>query len=135
MNHAPARMNGHPAGIDRDSERERKEGRHDRPDIGDEAQQAAEHAPEDRVRNSDQPEPDADRDRVGRVHDQLHQQIAPDPPRGIVERLCRARQVARAGKADEAVAQIFALQEHEDHEHDHDAGRGERADKRADRQS
>ena len=132
MNQRAGEQERRPAGIDGDRKREREERRDDRTDIGDEAQQPAEHAPKDRVRNADQPEPDADRDGVGRVHDQLHQEISADAARGVVERLRGARQIARAGETDQAVAQILALQQHEDHEDDDDAGGGERADERSD---
>ena len=132
MKSAPAHSSVFQLGIDRDREDKREERRDDRPDIGDEAQHCAQHPPEDRVGDADQPEPDADRYAVGRIHDQLHQQISPDPPGGVVQRLGRARQVARSDQADHPIAQIVPLQQHEDHENDDDAGCGERADKRAD---
>ncbi len=91
----------------------------------------AEDSPKDRIWYSDQPQSDPDRNSVGRVHDELHQQIAADAGRRVVERLRRARQIARAGEPDRAVTEIVALQKQEDHEDDDDACGRERADQRA----
>ena len=61
---------------------------------------------------------------------ELREEIARQPPRGFVHRGGRAMQVARAEQADQPVAQIFALQQDEDRDDEHDAGRLQRTDHR-----
>ena len=101
-------------------------------EIGDEAQDGRQQAPQHGVGHPDEVKADADGDAVGRVHHQLHQQVAADPGGGVVEGLRALLEVARAGELDEAVAQVLPLEQHEDHEDDDKAGGGERSEQRAD---
>ena len=121
-----------PAGIDRDRERNGKEGGQEGAEIGNEAQHRRQQAPQHRIRHADEVEGDADRDAVGQVHHELHQQIAADPGGGVVDGLRALLEVACSGQLDEAVAQVLPLEQHEDHE-DHHQARRWRAARAADR--
>ena len=97
-----------------------------------EAQDNREHAPEQRIGHADQPQADADRNAVGDVHEQLHQQVAAHPLRRITQRLRRPVQISAADQPDEAVAQVLSLQQHEHDKHDDDARGRQRFDQRTD---
>ena len=121
-----------PARIDRDGEGEREKGGQEGTQIRDEAQDGRQQPPQHRIRDANEIQGDADRDAVGRVHDQLHQEIAADPGSGIVEGLSGLVQVAGPGELDEAVAQVLPLEQHEDDEDDDKASGGERRQQWAD---
>ena len=55
--------------------------------------------------------------------------------RGVVEGGCRFLKIVRPRKANEAIAQVLALDQHENHEDDDQAGRGERVKERHDQAS
>ena len=59
------------------------------------------------------------------VDDELHEQEPADPLAGVVQRLGRHGHPAVAHQADQAVAQVLALQEHE---HDQDQRQGQAAE-------
>ena len=84
------------------------------------------------IGHADQPQADADRNAVGDVHDQLHQQVAADPLAGVAQRLGRPVQIAGADQPDEPVAQVLPLQQHEHDEDDDDARGRQRLDQRSD---
>jgi hypothetical protein len=113
-----------PAGIHREGEGDRKEGREHGPDIGDEAHQRGERAPEDPPRHADEPEPERHRDAVAHVHDQLHQEVTRDARSRLLHRLGHAVQVA-AQEPDQPSAQIAAVEQGEEGEDEHDAGGGD----------
>ena len=109
-----------------------KERGQERTEIGDEAQDGGQHAPQHGVRHADDVEGKADGDAVGEVHDQLHEQVAAHPPGRIVEGVRALLEVSRAGELDEAIPQVLLLEQHEDHEDDDEARRGDRGQQRAD---
>ena len=59
----------------------------------------------------------------------LRQKISAQPARSVVDR-CRAAQVVRTGKLDQAVAQVVPLQQDEDYEDDDDTSRRQRSQQR-----
>ena len=67
------------------------------------------------------------------VHAQLRDEIAAQPPGGVVDRGGGAVQVARAEQTDQTVAQIFALQQDEDRDDQHDEGGLDRRNRRRQR--
>ena len=69
---------------------------------------------------------DADRQSEARVQRQLGKEKPAETLRGIVERRGGLLQIVRARKLDQAVSQILALHQREDHEDDHDARRHQR---------
>ena len=121
-----------PARIDRQGKGGGKDRGDDGPDIGNEAQQHRKDAPEHGIGYPDQPQPRTDQDAEGGVDRQLHQQIATEALGGIVQGLGRLLQVMGAREANEAVAQVFPLQEEEDDEDDDDSGGRQRLKQRAD---
>jgi hypothetical protein len=60
----------------------------------------------------------------------LRQEVAAKAAGSVIEHHGRAPKIARAGEPDEAVAQIFPLQEEEDHKNQDDARRRERLKQR-----
>ena len=120
-----------PARIDRGGQDHRADPGREGADIGDEAHQRREHAPQERVGHADDPEPDADEHAEGGVHAELGEEVGAEPARGVVHRHRRAVQVARPEQADHAVAQVLALHQQEHDDHQHDADRGQRLDDRA----
>ena len=121
-----------PAGIDRDREGDREQRGQERAEIGHEAQDGGQHAPQDRIGHPDEIEGKADGDAIGEVHDQLHEQVAAHPPGRIVESVRALLKVSCSGKLDEAVPQVLLLEQHEDHEDHDEARRGDRGEQRAD---
>ena len=109
-----------------------KQGGQEGTEIGNEPQHGREQPPQHSVGHADEVEGDADRDAVGQVDHELHQEIAADPGGRIVDGLCALLKIAGSGKLDEAVAQVLPLEQHEDHEDDDEAGSGERREQRAD---
>ena len=120
-----------PSRGDRERQGDREQRRDHRPDVGDEAQDGRQQAPQDRIRHADEIQPDPDGDAVEQVDHQLHQQVAADPLRGVVHRLGGPGDVAGADQADDPIAQILALEQHEDHEHHHQPGGRDRRDQRS----
>ena len=80
------------------------------------AQHAGREPPQRGVRHADEVEPDADRNTHRGVDDELHQQVAADPCAGIRERFRRDDERRSAREADEPIAQVLAIDEHEDRE-------------------
>src|ERR1051326_7636528 len=70
-----------PAGKDAPGERARYEQADPHSGVGDEAQQSGEQSPQQRIRQSDEIEADADRKAVRAVDDELHQQVTADADR------------------------------------------------------
>ena len=83
-------------------------------------------------RQPDDAQADGDGQAVGAVDDRLGHQIAADAGGGVIEGVGGDVEASFADQADDAVAQVFALQEHEDDKDEHDAGRPERADRGSD---
>ena len=119
-----------PAGVDGRSERHGEEGGADRADIGDEAQQAGQDAPEHRVGNADDQQADADDDGEGGVDAELGEEIAAEAAAAVIDGDRGAVEVVGAEQADEAVAQVLALEQGEDGDDEDDADRGERGEYR-----
>ena len=76
------------------------------------------------IGDADQPKADANRNAIGDIHDELHQQVTRDTLTGIFKRLRGSHQIPRTGKPDEAIPNVPSLEKHEDHEDDDDAGGG-----------
>ena len=118
------RRDGHrPTGIDRCGQGQREYGRNDGADIGNEPHQGGQDAPEDRVGDADEVEPDADHEAEGRVERQLDHEVAAQAPGGVVHRHRGAVQVVGASEADHPVAQVLPLHQQEQ-EHDKDDADG-----------
>ena len=64
------------------------------------------------MRQSDEVERDADKRSVNDVDGHLEKEIPGDAPAGISHGLGHAREVAIAGEVDEAVTQVFPLQQY-----------------------
>ena len=119
-----------PARIDREGQRQRKHRRDHRPDVGHEAHHRGQRAPQHRARHADQPQPQRHRHAVAGVDDQLHDQVLADARAGLVHRVGGAVQVA-AEQPQHAVAQVLPVEQHQEQEHQHDAGIGQRPADRA----
>ena len=115
-----------PAGLDGRRQHYRQRGGDPRSDIGNEAQQRAENAPQQRVGNADEIKADADDHAKAGIEAELGQEIAAEPPPGLVHRHGGAVQIARAEQPDGAVAQILLLQQGEYRHHQNDACRRQR---------
>jgi hypothetical protein len=97
-----------------------------------EAQQQPDDPPQHRRRHADQEQADAGDHPERGVDAKLDQEIPRQAARGVVHRRGGAMQVGRAEQADQAVAQILPLQQHEDRHDQHDGGRRQRIDDRRD---
>ncbi len=111
----------------------RGQGRDPRPHVGNVTEHRGQQAPEKGVRDADKVQPDAHGDAEGAVDDELHEQVAADALSGIVEGTGRKRQPATSHHPNQAVPQVLALDEHEQHQHNHQAGTGERFEQRFER--
>ena len=98
------------------------ERRHDRPDVGDEAQRGAGGAPEQRIRHPEHPQPDGTDRAVDGIDQRLQQQLPADPPARLVEGLGGDGEVTVPNQADQAVPQILAFEQHEQDEDDDETG-------------
>ena len=87
--------------------------------VGNEAQNRAECAPEQRVGHADKIETDRDADAVSHIDQELHEQIARDAVARIVHGARGGADAPLADEPDEPAAQIFALEKHEDDQHQH----------------
>src|ERR1700722_952157 len=108
-----------PSGEDREREQYRHSGSERWPDVGKEAKYGGTEAPQRSVRDANEIQRRADGDSVANVYEQLQEEVAVDSPRRFVESLGGLTHGARtfaARQPNEAVAQIFATQEHEDGE-------------------
>ena len=83
------------------------------------------------VGHADDPKADPNRDRVGHVHHQLHQQVLSYPLACVLDGFGGAVDVASTDEADEAVPQILALQQHEDNHYDDDSACRQRLKQRS----
>lgn len=119
-----------PSRVDRRRKCQRKHGRDDSADIGHEAQNGGENAPQDGAGNSDDPQTDADHDTERSIHGELHQKQPAQAGCGVVERGGRLLQIMRARELDETIPQVLPLQQHEDDKNGDDACRGEGVDQR-----
>ena len=122
--------NVHPGAIAKDR-RNREQRRDHRPDVGDEAQDGREQPPQRRIGHAQEIQADADRDAVEDIDHQLHQEIATDALGGIVHRFGGPGDIFGPQQADHAVAEILALEQHENHEHRHETRRRDRRDQRS----
>ena len=113
-----------PAVERRDGDQHRRDDADERADVGHEAQQPAQHAPDRGIRHAERPQAQARDGRVDGVHRRLHQELTGNAASGFLEGAGGARDVPAADDADDAVAQIAALEQHEDHERDDQAGSG-----------
>ena len=114
--HLPARVHGK-------GQRQREGGRDHGPHIGHETHDGRQHAPENGARHANEPQPRRHGQPVGDVDDELHAQVLAYALRGLVQRVGGHVQVA-AHQAQQPVTQVIAVQQDEDHEQQHDAGRG-----------
>lgn len=114
-----------PAVKDGNGEQRGREGGDWGSDVGNEAAQGGEGSEEKGVGESDEVESDADDGAVGDVDGELEEEVAGDALGGVAHGLRHKGEVAVAGEADEAVAEIFALEEYEKREDDCKERRGE----------
>ena len=114
-----------PAVEDGDGEERGGESGDGRSDVGDEAAEGGERSKQEGVRESDEVEGDAYEGAVGDVDGDLEEEIARDAAGGIAHGLGHEGEVAVAGETDEAVAEVFSLQEYEEGEDDGEEGGGE----------
>lgn len=75
-----------------------------------------EESPEERVGDAQQEQTDRDAGPEARVDDGLREQVAADALGGLVEGARGGGEPAVAGEPDQPVAQVLALDQHEDHE-------------------
>ena len=122
-NSAAVHSDERPARCHGQRQEQRQQHAYGRADIGNETQRQRQQSPQQRIRNAEHPQPDRNRYGVDDVDDQLHEQIAAHPLACILKRLGSAVKVAVADQPDEAVAQILALEQHEDDDDDDQAGR------------
>jgi hypothetical protein len=116
----PAHQEGRePGGEGGQREDHEHEGSHPDADVGDEAQDRGEEAPEQGVRHAQQEQAGRDADAEARVDDGLHQEVVADALAGLVERAGGRGQPSVAGEADDAIPQVLALDQHEDDQDDH----------------
>ena len=80
---------------------------------------------------ADDPEADRDAESVRAIDHRLHEHVAADAICGLIEGLGRQAELAIADKVDEPVAQVFALEQHEEGENDHEPGRPERRERQS----
>ena len=85
--------------------------------------QSAQHRPDQGIWHAQELQDDSGHDAINQIHQRLHQQLAADPAAGLIERAGRYRELAVADEANQPVAQIPALEQHEDG-HGHDQSRG-----------
>ena len=109
-----------PARIDRESERQGQQGGDGHADIGHKAEHGRDQPPKGGIGHPDRPQSNTDRRTENGVDRGLQEQIAAQPFGAVVECCRRALQIARTGEHDEAIAQIFFLQQDENHEDDDD---------------
>ena len=114
-----------------EADRDRQQRRDPRPDVRDVAQHAGREPPQRGVRHADEVESDADGKSHRGVDDELHQQIAADPRAGIGERFRRDDERRPAREADEPIAQVLAIDEHEDREQQREPDGADGAEQRA----
>ena len=73
---------------------------------------------------------DAERDAEARVHEKQRREIAADAVRSLPQRLGRDVDPPRADEADQPLAQVLPVEEHEDGEHNHRERRADRLHER-----
>ena len=115
-----------PPRIDGQRDDHRKRGGNNRADIGHEPQQHPENAPEYRMGYADEPQPGADQHAKARVDRGLRQEVTAEAAGGVIQSHRCAPKISRAGETNEAISQIFPLQQEEDHENQDDSGRRKR---------
>ena len=101
-----------------------------RPDVRDESESRSQRRPDQRVRHAEEVEPDAGRDAVDQIDQGLHQQLPADARSRLVKRLRRDGQLAVPEQPDQPIAQIPALEQHEDDHRQHEPRGAQRADDR-----
>ncbi len=82
-----------PAGIDGYRQSERERGRDDSADVGYEAEDCCQDAPQDRAWNANEPQPYPNHDAKRAVHNELSQEKPTKAARRVVERRCRTLEV------------------------------------------
>ncbi len=117
-----------PTRIDGDGQRERKQRRKERADIGHEPHHAGENAPEDGARNADEPQAQRNDHGEGGVQAELHEIQAAQPMGRIVDGGGGALDVVRPREPDHAIPEILALEQNEHDEDDDQARRRQRVD-------
>jgi hypothetical protein len=101
-----------PAGVDGGHEHGDHDARHHDAEVGHEAQQAAQRAPQRRVRHAGRPTaapPISSAE--GHVDDELREEEARHARGGVGQRAHRAADLGLAGEPDQAVAQGFVFQQ------------------------
>src|SRR3984893_7762422 len=119
-----------PAGIDGYRQSKRERGRDDGADVGYEAEDCRQDAPQDRAWNAYQPQTYPNRHAKGAIQNELSQEKPTKASRRVVERRRSSLEVVGAGQPNEPVTKIFALKQNEDDENDDDAGCREGMNKR-----
>ena len=119
-----------PTRIDGSSERYGKEGGDQTADEGHEAHQTGEDAPQDCIRHADEPQARRDEQAETGVEQHLHEEEAAEARSRIVERRRRSLQISRPRKPQEAIADVFPLQQDEDEKQHHQRRHGERRQQR-----
>src|SRR5678815_5337216 len=82
--------------------------------VRDISQQGGQSSPKERVRYSDEVEPDAGQDSKTDINNQLGDQVTTHPQCGIIQHLCCKLKSAFTKKKKKTITQIFPLQKYED---------------------
>src|SRR5271165_2597998 len=97
-------------------------------EVGDESAEGGKRGEQNCIREADEVERDADESTIGDIDGDLEEEVAGDAAAGVVHGIGHEGEVAVAGKADEAVAEVFALEQDEEGEDDGEQGGGQGLD-------
>ncbi len=114
------RNGGAPGGKDGDGEDEREDDSGRGADIGDDAKESGEDAPECGVGDSDEEEAEAEEDAISGVDGCLKDEVLADASGGVLEGLGHEIDAADASEEKDAIAKLFPLQQEIDGEDDND---------------
>ena len=101
-----------------DAQRDRERHRQVGADVREVSEHRPKEAPEHRVLHADGQQAQAEEDAEAGIDDRLHQQEAADATGRLVDELGGRDDLPLAGQSDDPVAQLLALQQHEDNQDD-----------------
>ena len=113
-------------GKDGDREDDRQQTRNAGADIGDIAQDGRERAPQRRVRHTDERQPDPEEQPEQDVGDELPDQVGADALCGVTQCLRHQAEPPHARQQEQAVAQVFMVDQHVNGKDHDDAARRQR---------